>query len=38
MTLPTAEMQFSVALTFSFALESAAWITPIRRGIASEEV
>lgn len=37
MTLPTAEMQFSVAFTFSFALESAAWITPIKRGMASGE-
>lgn len=37
MTLATAEMQFSVALAFSLALESGDWITPTRRGTASEE-
>lgn len=36
MTLATAEMQFSVALTFSLALESADWITPTSSGTASE--
>lgn len=35
MTFPTAEMQFSVALTFSFERESAAWMTPTSMGMAS---
>jgi hypothetical protein len=37
MTLPTAEMQFSVALTFSLTLESGDWITPNSVGSASGE-
>lgn len=35
MSFPTAEMQFSVALTFSFDRESAAWMAPTSRGSAS---
>lgn len=35
MTFPTAEMQFSVALTFSLTRESAAWMTLTSRGMAS---
>lgn len=35
MTFPTAEMQFSVALTFSLERASAAWMTPTSKGIAS---
>lgn len=35
MTFPTAEMQFSVALTFSLERASAAWMTPTSRGMAS---
>ena len=34
-TLPTAEMQFSVALTFSFERDSAAWMAPTSSAIAS---
>lgn len=36
MTFPTAEMQFSVAFTFSLERESAAWMTLTSRGMASE--
>ncbi len=35
MTLATAEMQFSVALTFSFTLDSGDWITATSSGTAS---
>lgn len=35
MSFPTAETQFSVALTFSFERESAAWMTLTSRGRAS---
>lgn len=35
MTFPTAEMQFSVALTFSLDRASVAWMTPTSKGIAS---
>lgn len=35
MTFPTAEMQFSVALTVSLERESAAWMTLTSSGMAS---
>lgn len=35
MTLPTAEMQFSVAFMFSLERESGSWITPTSLGMAS---
>ncbi|KAG7268943.1 LOW QUALITY PROTEIN: hypothetical protein CRUP_002939 [Coryphaenoides rupestris] len=34
-TLPTAEMQFSVALTFSLERDSAAWMAPTSKAMAS---
>lgn len=37
MTLPTAEMQFSVALMFSLERESGAWMTLNSSGMASGE-